>query len=489
MGRFRKTILSVGTHKSPEGDVVVTPERLQRFAATHREMVKAGITHPVCWGHHLSSVPQYPKDLQFDAHQYLASAFNCGRFVDLIVNGEDLDAIIDVPGAEVDNDGNLLTWVKDPDSGNMLRTSIREVSPAVCDQFVDGRKKSWNDIVGHIALVPYPVQAGQTGFQALSLNRVEAHPGFSYITTGKATGWKMLATGDRAGKFSDGEADEEIDLEDEPEIEEVETDEPDLGGEGKGGGSEYAEVAAVVDQLAEVAGIHLPGATTKDDLLEHLKIVLQHMQSAKSMEPAEGAAGDTGQGAGPVVAEQAPMMMSAFRNDAVVTAIKTAFGADADKIITAGLQLGERAPHLGTVNTKLLSTETARRQRIQTKLLEKVAKRVPADILTELDIKPEMLMLSTTRAGDIVEPKAFSRTELLRIILATVKAMPNSDLTKTLSTGMVHENPLRAGAKKDQVSDEESWGFAERIAGRKRGDPLPNPERNGRAKKRRPADK
>jgi hypothetical protein len=481
MARFRKTILTCGTHESPEGQVVVTPERLKKFANTHKAMRSAEINHPVCWGHHLSSVPQYPADLQFDAQQYLGSAFNCGKFTELIVDGENLDAIIDVPGADVDEQGNLRTWVKDPETNKLLPAAISEVSPAIVDRFEDGRGRVWEDIIGHVALVPYPVQMGQTGFKQLS---ALPNAKVTFLST-KATGWKLLGAGSRAGKFGDDEADETADLEDEP----TETpEEPEVPEEpADDAGSEYAKVAAIVDKLAEVAGIHLPGATTKDDLIEHLSIILDHMQQAGA-KPMGGEEEEAAAGAGgPVVAEQAPMMMSVFRDDTILAHIRQKHGADAEKIIAAGQSLSQQAPRLSNVNTKLLVAETDRRKRVQAKLLERVAKYVPPEILTELDIKPETMMLSATRAGDIIEPRAFSATELLRILLATVKSLPNAKLTRTMSAAIEHPNPLRQ-AKSGDVSDEEAKEMAERIAHRKFSDKTPKPSRNGHSRdKRRPA--
>src|SRR5205823_829285 len=103
------TILRVGRYQSPEGEVVVTPDRIRHWANEHAEMRRAGILTPVPWGHHLQSVPQYPGETQ-----YLAAKMNAGYFPELRVSpdGNELIAVVECPGVECDRDGNLTHWVK-----------------------------------------------------------------------------------------------------------------------------------------------------------------------------------------------------------------------------------------------------------------------------------------------------------------------------------------------------------------------------------------
>ena len=51
MVHLRKSVLSVGTHRSPDGVVNVTPQRLQHFANVFGRMKDKGLTVPVDWDH------------------------------------------------------------------------------------------------------------------------------------------------------------------------------------------------------------------------------------------------------------------------------------------------------------------------------------------------------------------------------------------------------------------------------------------------------
>lgn len=46
-----------------------------------------------------------------------------------------------------------------------IGTTVQHVSPYVRNQYVDGLKREWKDLVAHVALVTKPVQPGQSNFQ------------------------------------------------------------------------------------------------------------------------------------------------------------------------------------------------------------------------------------------------------------------------------------------------------------------------------------
>ena len=76
---------------------------------------------------------------------------------------------MDVPGAEVDPDGNLLTWAEAGD-GRKLKCAIQECSAGIRD-WRDGQGRMWPDSLIHVALCALPVVSDQDGFSvALSTN-------------------------------------------------------------------------------------------------------------------------------------------------------------------------------------------------------------------------------------------------------------------------------------------------------------------------------
>ncbi|MDE2097151.1 MAG: hypothetical protein KGL39_07885 [Patescibacteria group bacterium] len=188
VAEFRKTILKVGSFETREGAFLATPERLARFAAKFAEMKARGIKVPICWGHQPFAEPDDPESDPNDPRvqalrEYLASRFNAGYFLDVLYHADrgELEVAGDVPGAEVDTEGNLLAWVQLPDSDEKVLTAIREVSAGVRN-WTDGRGREWEDVIIHLALCVLPVVEGQGGFAPLSIGFDTGKPRVVYLS-------------------------------------------------------------------------------------------------------------------------------------------------------------------------------------------------------------------------------------------------------------------------------------------------------------------
>lgn len=420
MARVVKTVLEVGTHQSPEGPVVVTPERIKRWADKHAEMTRGGLKFPVPWGHQRNAVPAYDGESAF-----LASKLNAGYFSDLrpSADGKRIESVIDAPGVELEN-GNLVTWAELPD-GRKVKTAIGEVSAAITKSFRDGKGKVWDDVITHVALTPLPVWANQPGFQPLSLS-----PETVCLSLG-ATGW-TLATGDKAVPKPDDDMDDDVDLDgagDTPPGDAPPTDMPPAGppAPAAGAGDQSFFQAKV---LLQEHGISLPESTTAADGWQHLVVALTALKG--KLTPKDGdedpnaPASNPDDPNAPIIAENSPGMLSLIRDNPAAAALHAS-------------------------NQKLREKEQARAQKRIDRKLEKARAILPGESAAKLDAMGTV-NLSLTRDGDLLEPKEFTRSEVLDFILA---ARPAVALTRTLSTAAAHPNPVQAAKQTAKAKDDE----------------------------------
>lgn len=271
MARFTKNILPPGDYHAPQGVLQATPERLRSWAAKFRCMKAAGIRVPICWGHQPGAVPGSGKGKS--ARQYEMSRFNAGYIEDLRFGANGLEAVMDVPGAEVDEDGNLLTWAVMPD-GRKVRCAIKEVSASIRD-FRDGKGRDWGDAIMHVALVPLPVVGGQSGFKAADLGfDYRDRPGEIHLSLSN-----LLRGG--VGLSGGVAMPEEM-------LDSV------LGGGAEGAGGGMDPVQRCLGVLAKM-GLHLPEDTNEGNLCERIYLVGNALDRAGVLSSiGGGGAGDEG---------------------------------------------------------------------------------------------------------------------------------------------------------------------------------------------------
>jgi hypothetical protein len=163
------TVAAQGVHhaRSPDGGRVAVQfshAQLQHFVSQFARMKRAGLRIPVCWGHALSALPHADDD---DERAYAAARYNAGYLESLSVTPDGrLEIVANVPGVKVSRDGTLTATAKLPD-GRVVPTAIKEISPFIGSGWTDGKGRTWDDFIAHLAMTPYPVLAGQKGFRAL----------------------------------------------------------------------------------------------------------------------------------------------------------------------------------------------------------------------------------------------------------------------------------------------------------------------------------
>jgi hypothetical protein len=143
--------------------ITIDANRVRRWCSQFSRMRSLGLRVPVCWGHQLSALP----DAADDAEAYRRAKLNAGYLSGLEPDGAGgVLMTLDVPNTRLQR-GHLVSTAKLA-GGQVVTTAIREVSPFIGSGWIDGKGRTWNDFIAHLALTPYPVVAGQAGFTALS---------------------------------------------------------------------------------------------------------------------------------------------------------------------------------------------------------------------------------------------------------------------------------------------------------------------------------
>lgn len=138
-----KEILRVGKYWTNAGLLTVTPQRLKHFEQSGNAMIKGRLSIPLPYNHQPEAEPTTSQDLanRVKNNTGFASKYYC--------LGDSLWCDLDVADKEAEG---------------KLNTTIKFVSPKISPVFTDGRGKTWNDVITHIALTPRPRFIDQTPF-------------------------------------------------------------------------------------------------------------------------------------------------------------------------------------------------------------------------------------------------------------------------------------------------------------------------------------
>jgi hypothetical protein len=251
VARFRKETIGAGHYRTPDGDQVVDPQRLQHWADTINEMVSLGIKPPLSWGHGKGALPHAEGD-----GDYWRSRLVAGKITGATITpGGTLGVSIDAPGIEAGSDGSLTTLAELPD-GRKVRSAVEEVSIGAMD-WTDGTGRLWRDAPVHVAITPLPVwvpEGGQPPFE-----KAEDEPKVAHFSTASLL-YRFASEGDMA--------DEET------------KDPPD---EGEGNAVPEVGISEVLEALASI-GLTLPESTTPETLWRDIVV------GAAAIAGADGAA-------------------------------------------------------------------------------------------------------------------------------------------------------------------------------------------------------
>jgi hypothetical protein len=315
MPALKKTLLKTGVYHAPQGEFRAHRKRLERLVKTFEKMRDAGIRVPVSWGHSPFATPA--NDDERAKQQHWLSAHNAGYVPDLkLTRDGNFDAVLDVPGVELDRQGDLVHWVRLPD-GRQVRGKVGEVSIAV-KPWRDGSGKDWGEALVHVALTPHPVAHDHGGF-SLSACTADA-PGYTLCLTDYT---RTLSASEE-----DDVADEDKDKPDKGEGGDKAKpfEKKGKGGDSEGGGGSKDYFKEGMAFLSE-RGISLPDDTTDANFWERLCIAAHALEHAETTtgedmidepppmdeplpEEPEATFTDEDAAGGGVTEEQQPVMMS-----------------------------------------------------------------------------------------------------------------------------------------------------------------------------------
>ncbi len=86
MAKFFKDILKADTYQAPKAEVVVTPERLKRWAASFRRLSSAGWEVPVGWDHAKDIADSVPVKFSSGRNRWRSAKDTAGYLRDFRVN-------------------------------------------------------------------------------------------------------------------------------------------------------------------------------------------------------------------------------------------------------------------------------------------------------------------------------------------------------------------------------------------------------------------
>lgn len=261
MPKFRKAIVKAGVYNvaNPKGErrtEIITPERIQHWAATHGEMqkTKTGFQIPAPWAHSYK-LPDgrvfIPGPVEMSNPSAGRSDMNAGFWDNLTAEIDPTDGLMTLYGV-LDAPGDPADF-KTP-AGKIGKT-VRETSILALPSYPDGKGNEFKDILGHIALVTHPIEPGQTNFEEVKSYAL-AMSHFAFKLGDAVT---MSFPEPPPTEEVDGEemGDEEGELEDEDEVTNAVTQ----------------DVSTLIPLLRD-CGIVLPDDTTITNLVERLQVAL-----------------------------------------------------------------------------------------------------------------------------------------------------------------------------------------------------------------------
>lgn len=151
-------------------DKEFSPSYLRHISKTGNKMLKAGLRVPTPFGHSKEAVPDAsdnPKD----------NAGYWKRFWVSTENGKPgLWGEVEIPGSD-----------DDPESPYYkAKHTAKETSVCIHEQYIDGKKRKWDNAIMHVALVNHPVVPGQKDFEHVPDNTSVVN--MSMLSTHATTG-------------------------------------------------------------------------------------------------------------------------------------------------------------------------------------------------------------------------------------------------------------------------------------------------------------
>lgn len=156
MARFIKTCLPCGTFHSPDGQVVITPQRLRTWALNFQRMGQNGYHVPMSWDHADNLEDAVPVKMGADRTVQRSAKNTAGLVKDfrLAKDGNSAEIVIDAEGRAADQ----------------ARCNRVFLSPVIFPEWKDGQGNTYKDVITHVDFVDHPVDSKQQPFREVAAN-------------------------------------------------------------------------------------------------------------------------------------------------------------------------------------------------------------------------------------------------------------------------------------------------------------------------------
>lgn len=273
MPKFKKTILRVGTYRSLDGEVRVTPARLRHWVDQFKQFSKNGNVVPVAFDHASDAAGLTP----LSVNEFRSAKDTVGRLADL----------------RLSNDGQaaeMTLEISDPKAVKLAQSNDVFVSPVLGHRWRDGRGNRYKDLWTHVDIVNHPVDSTQGPFQALS---AAARNFWRFALDGDEENYTKMGKDDPtdsvADEMGEGAPDDMAALPaEEPGMGDMEPAPMDDLPDPTEVGMDLSEVLADLLQVGIVLGDDTTEANFVDRLTPALKTFIANMDSA----PAGGMGGE-----------------------------------------------------------------------------------------------------------------------------------------------------------------------------------------------------
>lgn len=390
MATFRKTVLQVGKkYKSPDGEVVVTKDRLKHWSDTFQAMSAAGAVIPISFDHATDNSKLLPLSVEDYAKQHSAK--------------NTVGKLSAVKVSEAGDSAELTLEITDPTAEGRAERNEVFVSPVIFDKvpWKHGSGAEFTDCFTHVDLVNHPVDHSQGPFAKVDPGMIACA-----LRMGLDTQIYRLAEDDEnpfAGKDKDADNDGKSG-EGDKTAESAEAENPDMP---PAKATDKTKLAAVVAGFSQL-GMVLPSDFdfSKDGSIDVLLTSLNTLIAAQNKAEAEASEkkdnDDTNSG-DVTVADPGYAAMSLYAENMHRDRIK----AQLDDLLKQGQCTPDEAKRFGDLlGTVKLSVDASGKQLTKSDVETFIAHRqeVPKGTFWSDDVR--------TRMSTVVEPPASMRSEL-----------------------------------------------------------------------------
>lgn len=386
---------------------VVTKDHTQHWCEQGNKMLALGLTVPIPCEHDFGAHPMTPAEQLKN---------NAGWVKEYKLKGDRLFSILDI---------------QDEELAKKLPTTVRWTSPWF-SSFVDGKGRTWNNVIAHLALTTRPRVTQQAPFPSIAaamefvktakelvLDFTEPGEGFALSRAGllKVDGDKLIPEYPIAFSLYSGVALSEDDMEDDDD----EDDEDDAGGKRNSlsDSDDDMKMEKLLCDLLSILGVPMPETVTKSEFKRVLyKAAMLKIKELSDKPPvqvqAPAAAGAPPSGRkpphNPIVQEPQPMYMSLEEinkiPDETMRNIALSMYNENVKLQAA---LDKTVKDTASLRDAKLAEETAKRK-LRIDRLSRLSPKVKADLDAMLAL-PSMA-LSMGDSGAVVDPMSQTLTIL-----------------------------------------------------------------------------